>query len=122
MTRHVTSQPKLVDQEEVRSVGSDKRKHSKFINKHEPGKEFGESSPEVSIMKEKPIIQVETMLQDGLGRQSTVKGGSPVRKAEESEVNKSITKRSVVRGGDMESLKSFATRSIRSRKISPAAQ
>ena len=88
---------------------------------NDPGKEFAES-PTASIMKEKPIIQVETMLKDGLGRQSTIKGGSPVRKAEDSELNKSITKRSVVRGGDMESLKSFATRSIRSRKIGPAAQ
>lgn len=58
MTRHVTLQPKLVNQEEVRSVGSDKRKHSKFINKNvmnDHGKEFAES-PKGSIMKEKPII------------------------------------------------------------------
>ena len=117
MTKKITSQPKLIDDEEVRSAGSGMRKKSRKVDSG--GNLVVDSAEENDFVA--PIIQVETTVQDGQGNQSTVKGVS-IHKDDDPH-NKSITKRSAAQraGDDMASLKSFGKSSFKSRKLGPAA-
>lgn len=92
------SNPDLVNNDDVKSFGSVKRKSTRQLNGIE-----------------KPILEVVTVVKDGMGGTSQIKG---VSIAEEVEMKSH--QRSAKRDFDGKSSKSFA-RSLRSRKLGAAA-